>query len=150
MCLLCSLSACFWWCLHDGSPDFLLSPTQLQLQQPRPHLSESHLGALLKDLADIERLLKDVDLLSGLARLLPKGACLRPTSGAPSNLTWPLSNSTWSSNSTDTPREAGEDRADGGGTPGGEQVKEQPENPQFSAFVQLWAGLQPILCGNNR
>lgn len=95
----------------------------------------------------MERLLEDVDLLSGLARLLPKGACLRPTSASPSNLTGPLGNSTWSSNATDAPREAGED---GGGPPGGEQGKEQPENPQFSAFVQLWAGLQPILCGNNR
>uniref|UniRef100_A0A8C2BLM6 ATP-binding cassette sub-family A member 2 n=1 Tax=Cyprinus carpio TaxID=7962 RepID=A0A8C2BLM6_CYPCA len=38
-------------------------------------LDQSHLGALLKNLADVERLLRDVDLLSGLARLLPKGAC---------------------------------------------------------------------------
>lgn len=126
-----------------------MSSTQLQLQPPRPRLSEGHLRAFLKDLADVERLLKDLDLLSGLARLLPRGACLRPTS-APSNLTGPLSNSTWSSNTTDTPREAGEERAHGGGAPGGEDVKEQPENAQFSAFVQLWAGLQPILCGNNR
>lgn len=103
----------------------------------------------------MERLLKDVDLLSGLARLLPRGACQRAAPASPSNLTWSLGNSTWSSNTTDTPREAGEARAPGGGAggggaPGGEQVKEQPENPQFSAFVQLWAGLQPILCGNNR
>lgn len=103
---------------------------------------------MLKDLADVERLLKDVDLLSGLARLLPTGACQRPTSASPSNLT--LGNSTWSSNTTDTLRDAGEERADGGGAPGGEGAKEQPENPQLSAFVQLWAGLQPILCGNNR
>lgn len=98
----------------------------------------------------MERLLKDVDLLSGLARLLPRGACQGAAAASPSNLTWSLGNSTWSSNTTDAPREGGEGRADGGGAPVGEQAKEQPENPQFSAFVQLWAGLQPILCGNNR
>ena len=34
----------------------------------------------------------------------------------------------------------------------GKEKEEPQENPrsQFSAFVQLWAGLQPILCGNNR
>uniref|UniRef100_A0A671VQ68 ATP-binding cassette sub-family A member 2 n=1 Tax=Sparus aurata TaxID=8175 RepID=A0A671VQ68_SPAAU len=98
-------------------------------------LSQSHLGALLKDLADIERLLKDVDLLSGLARLLPKGACIGRMSASPTNMTWPLNTTTWGPNTTDVPREEGEE-----------------ENPhsQFSAFVQLWAGLQPILCGNNR
>lgn len=116
------------------------------------HLPETRLRALLKDLADLERLLKDVDLLSGLARLLPKGACRRQTSASPTNATWPLNSTTWGSNATDIPREAGEDRADGGGASGGEKAKEEPENPhsQFSAFVQLWAGLQPILCGNNR
>uniref|UniRef100_A0A4W6FM93 ATP-binding cassette sub-family A member 2 n=1 Tax=Lates calcarifer TaxID=8187 RepID=A0A4W6FM93_LATCA len=84
----------------------------------------SHLGALLKDLADVERLLKDVDLLSGLARLLPKGAC-----------------------SGRSPK-----GSEGGGRVRGGKGKEEAENPhsQFSAFVQLWAGLQPILCGNNR
>lgn len=129
-----------------ASSDLLPSSTQLQLQQPRPGPPEHHLRTLLRDLAGVERLLKDVDLLSGLARLLPAGACRRAASASPSNLTWPLGNSTWSANTTDDPREAGEDRVDGGG--GG--AKEQPENPQFSAFVQLWATLQPILCGNDR
>uniref|UniRef100_A0A096MGE2 ABCA2 n=1 Tax=Poecilia formosa TaxID=48698 RepID=A0A096MGE2_POEFO len=97
---------------------------------PVAPLSQSQLGALLKDLADVERLLKDVDLLSGLARLLPKGACAGQNPVSTSNGTWPLNTTTWSINTTDVPR----------------------ENPhsQFSAFVQLWAGLQPILCGNNR
>uniref|UniRef100_A0A671VTW9 ATP-binding cassette sub-family A member 2 n=1 Tax=Sparus aurata TaxID=8175 RepID=A0A671VTW9_SPAAU len=105
---------------------------KLHLEKPSSlvPLSQSHLGALLKDLADIERLLKDVDLLSGLARLLPKGACIGRMSASPTNMTWPLNTTTWGPNTTD----------------------EEAENPhsQFSAFVQLWAGLQPILCGNNR
>lgn len=106
----------------------------------------------MKDLADFERLLKDVDLLSGLARLLPKGACTRQTSASPTNVTWPLNNTTWGPNTTDTPREAAEGRVDAGGAPGAGTRREDSENPhsQFSAFVQLWAGLQPILCGNNR
>lgn len=114
-------------------------------------LSETRLRALLKDLADFERLLKDVDLLSGLARLLPKGACMRQTSASPTKGTCPLNNITWGPNTTDTPREAADDRVDGGG-PSGAGTRKESENPhsQFSAFVQMWAGLQPILCGNNR
>ncbi|XP_078141495.1 ATP-binding cassette sub-family A member 2 [Centroberyx gerrardi] len=114
-------------------------------------LSQSHLGALLKDLADVERLLKDVDLLSGLARLLPKGACAGRAAPSPANMTsWPLNATTWGPNTTDIPGEEGDEGAEGGGGGGG--GKEEAENPrsQFSAFVQLWAGLQPILCGNNR
>ncbi|XP_029685458.1 ATP-binding cassette sub-family A member 2-like isoform X3 [Takifugu rubripes] len=134
--------------------DMRTAAEKLQLQEPRvtAHLSETRLRALLKDLAGFERLLKDVDLLSGLARLLPKGACMRQTSASPTNVTWPLNNTTWGPNTTDTPREAAEDRVDGGGASGAETRKEESENPhsQFSAFVQLWAGLQPILCGNNR
>uniref|UniRef100_A0A3B4U468 ATP-binding cassette sub-family A member 2 n=1 Tax=Seriola dumerili TaxID=41447 RepID=A0A3B4U468_SERDU len=103
---------------------------KLHLEKPNSWapLSQSHLGALLKDLADVERLLKDVDLLSGLARLLPKGACTGRSPASTTNMTW------------------------GGGRPRGGKGKEELENPhsQFSAFVQLWAGLQPILCGNNR
>lgn len=77
---------------------------------------------------------------------------MRQTSASPTNVTWPLNNTTWGPNTTDIPREAAEDRVDGGGAPGAESRKEESENPhsQFSAFVQLWAGLQPILCGNNR
>uniref|UniRef100_A0A665TKW0 ATP-binding cassette sub-family A member 2 n=1 Tax=Echeneis naucrates TaxID=173247 RepID=A0A665TKW0_ECHNA len=101
---------------------------QTNLHKGKPNswapASQSHLSGLLKDLADIERLLKDVDLLSGLARLLPKGACTGRSPASSTNMTGPK----------------------------GEKGKEQAENPhsQFSAFVQLWAGLQPILCGNNR
>ncbi|XP_015259030.1 PREDICTED: ATP-binding cassette sub-family A member 2-like [Cyprinodon variegatus] len=122
---------------------------KLHLEQPGylPPLSQSHLGALLRDLADVERLLKDVDLLSGLARLLPKGACAGQNPLSPANGTWPLNTTAWSSNTTDAPREDGEETGEGGG-----KAKAEEENPhsQFSAFVQLWAGLQPILCGNNR
>uniref|UniRef100_A0A8C9SWW6 ATP-binding cassette sub-family A member 2 n=1 Tax=Scleropages formosus TaxID=113540 RepID=A0A8C9SWW6_SCLFO len=106
--------------------------------------SQSHLGALLKDLADVERLLRDVDLLSGLARLLPKGACAGHQPPPPANATaWSSNNTTWGPNSTDTPGEEGD------GAAGSEAEGENPRS-QFSAFVQLWAGLQPILCGNNR
>uniref|UniRef100_A0A673ZE05 ATP-binding cassette sub-family A member 2 n=1 Tax=Salmo trutta TaxID=8032 RepID=A0A673ZE05_SALTR len=112
-------------------------------------LSQSHLGALLKDLADVERLLRDVDLLSGLARLLPKGACAgHAPPGAPANTTtsWSLNATTWGPNTTENPWEEGGEEGRGREK---ENVKE--ENPHsFSTFVQLWAGLQPILCGNNR
>ncbi|XP_047236677.1 ATP-binding cassette sub-family A member 2 isoform X2 [Girardinichthys multiradiatus] len=120
---------------------------KLHLEQPSSLPPLSHLGALLKDLTDVERLLKDVDLLSGLARLLPKGACAGQNPVSPTNGTWPLNITAWSVNTTDVPREDGEEGVEGGG-----KGKLEEENPhsQFSAFVQLWAGLQPILCGNNR
>ncbi|XP_022608774.1 ATP-binding cassette sub-family A member 2 [Seriola dumerili] len=127
---------------------------KLHLEKPNSWapLSQSHLGALLKDLADVERLLKDVDLLSGLARLLPKGACTGRSPASTTNMTWALNSTTWGPNTTDLPKEEGEKGSEGGGRPRGGKGKEELENPhsQFSAFVQLWAGLQPILCGNNR
>uniref|UniRef100_A0A673ZQ15 ATP-binding cassette sub-family A member 2 n=1 Tax=Salmo trutta TaxID=8032 RepID=A0A673ZQ15_SALTR len=114
-------------------------------------LSRSHLGALLKDLADVERLVRDVDLLSGLARLLPKGACAggHTSPGAPANTTtsWARNATTWGPNTTETPGEEGGEEEGGGREK--EKGKENPHS-QFSAFVQLWAGLQPILCGNDR
>lgn len=115
-------------------------------------LSQSHLWALSKDLADIERLLKDVDLLSGLARLLPKGACARRSPASPTNTSVPLNTTSSCVNTTDTSEEEGEERTEGAIRAGGVKGKEEAANPhsQFSAFVQLWAGLQPILCGNNR
>ncbi|XP_068166235.1 ATP-binding cassette sub-family A member 2 isoform X2 [Antennarius striatus] len=128
---------------------------KLHLERPNSLalLSQSHLRALLKDLADVERLLKDVDLLSGLARLLPKGACHGQTLAPPTNTSWSVNTTTWGPNTTDTPGEEGEERTEGGiGVSRKGNRKEEAENPhsQFSAFVQLWAGLQPILCGNNR
>ncbi|XP_059192402.1 ATP-binding cassette sub-family A member 2 [Centropristis striata] len=120
---------------------------KLHLEQPicLVPLSQSDLGILLKNLADVKRLLKDVDLLSGLARLLPKGACTSRTPSSPTNMRGPHNATTWGPNTTDIPREEGEEGAEGSG--GG--TEENPHS-QFSAFVQLWAGLQPILCGNNR
>uniref|UniRef100_A0A672R3J8 ATP binding cassette subfamily A member 2 n=1 Tax=Sinocyclocheilus grahami TaxID=75366 RepID=A0A672R3J8_SINGR len=107
-------------------------------------LDQSHLGALLKNLADVERLLRDVDLLSGLARLLPKGACAGHLPPPIANTTsWSSNTTTWGLNTTDSPVE------EGGRAAGNEADAENPRS-QFSAFVQLWAGLQPILCGNNR
>uniref|UniRef100_A0A8C9YSP4 ATP-binding cassette sub-family A member 2 n=1 Tax=Sander lucioperca TaxID=283035 RepID=A0A8C9YSP4_SANLU len=131
-----------------------INTQSLHLEQPNSlvSLSQSDLWALLKDLADVERLLKDVDLLSGLARLLPKGACTGRTPAFPTNMTWPLNTTTWGPNMTDIPGEKGEEGAERGGGAGEGKEKEEAENPhsQFSAFVQLWAGLQPILCGHNR
>ncbi|XP_031662332.1 ATP-binding cassette sub-family A member 2 isoform X3 [Oncorhynchus kisutch] len=127
----------------------LIDKLRLEPANSSDPLSQSHLGALLKDLADVEKLLRDVDLLSGLARLLPKGACAgHVPPGAPANTTtsWSLNATTWGPNTTENPWEEGGEEGRGREK---ENVKE--ENPHsFSTFVQLWAGLQPILCGNNR
>lgn len=87
----------------------------------------------------MEKVLRDVDILSALAKLLPRGACASKAPLPTANSTsWAGANTT-AGNATTEEEGAGEDPAGG-------------ENPQgqFSAFVQLWAGLQPILCGNNR
>lgn len=87
----------------------------------------------------MEKVLRDVDILSALAKLLPRGAC---ASKAPP----PTANSTgWAG----TNATAGNATAEEEGAGGGPTVGDNPQG-QFSAFVQLWAGLQPILCGNNR
>uniref|UniRef100_A0A4W3GWE2 ATP-binding cassette sub-family A member 2 n=1 Tax=Callorhinchus milii TaxID=7868 RepID=A0A4W3GWE2_CALMI len=92
-------------------------------------------SALVEDLIEVEKILKDVDALSGLAKLLPKGACAGKNPATAPN------NTSWSSNFT-APNATSEE----------DEEQKQKENPhsQFSAFVQLWAGLQPILCGNIR
>ena len=114
-------------------------PSQLKLDEVNSTAAQHRLHALLEDLLEVEKVLRDVDILSALAKLLPKGAC---ASKAPP----PTANSTgWAgANATAGNATAGEEGA--GGAPAG------GDNPQgqFSAFVQLWAGLQPILCGNNR
>uniref|UniRef100_A0A4W3GYW1 ATP-binding cassette sub-family A member 2 n=1 Tax=Callorhinchus milii TaxID=7868 RepID=A0A4W3GYW1_CALMI len=96
---------------------------------------QQHLKALVEDLIEVEKILKDVDALSGLAKLLPKGACAGKNPATAPN------NTSWSSNFT-APNATSEE----------DEEQKQKENPhsQFSAFVQLWAGLQPILCGNIR
>lgn len=102
--------------------------------------TQHRLRALLEDLVEMEKVFRDVDILSALAKLLPRGAC---ASKAPP----PMVNSTsWASaNATAGNATAEEEEGTGEGPSG-------TDNPQgqFSAFVQLWAGLQPILCGNNR
>uniref|UniRef100_A0AAV2MPG3 ATP-binding cassette sub-family A member 2 n=1 Tax=Knipowitschia caucasica TaxID=637954 RepID=A0AAV2MPG3_KNICA len=114
---------------------------------PGSPLPPSGLRVLLQDLAEVERLLQDVDLLSGLARLLPKGACAKRsnrTSPSPTTSSLPPNATTAAGgNSTETP---GTEEGHGGA---GRSRTDNPHS-QFSAFVQLWAGLQPILCGNNR
>lgn len=129
-------------------------PHQFHLDRPDSVVpfSQSHLGALLKDLAEVERFLKDVDLLSGLARLLPKGACSGRSQASPTNTTLLLNSSLSGLNATNVSGDDWEEGAEGGGRAGRGKGKEDAKNPhsQFSAFVQLWAGLQPILCGNNR
>uniref|UniRef100_A0A8C4U2G4 ATP-binding cassette sub-family A member 2 n=1 Tax=Falco tinnunculus TaxID=100819 RepID=A0A8C4U2G4_FALTI len=110
-----------------------------RLDEVNSTAAQHRLRALLEDLVEMEKVLRDVDILSALAKLLPKGAC---ASKAPA----PTANSTsW----------AGANATSGNATAEEEGARDGPassDNPQgqFSAFVQLWAGLQPILCGNNR
>ncbi|NXX10994.1 ABCA2 protein, partial [Podargus strigoides] len=111
----------------------------LALDEVNSTAAQHRLRALLEDLVEMEKVLRDVDILSSLAKLLPRGAC---ASKAPS----PTANSTgWASTNTTASNATAEEEG-AGGVPAGS------DNPQgqFSAFVQLWAGLQPILCGNNR
>ncbi|CAM4645740.1 unnamed protein product [Lepidochelys olivacea] len=110
--------------------------SRLKLDEVNSTAAQHRLHALLEDLVEMEKVLKDVDILSALAKLLPQGAC---TSKAPP----PATNSTsWGGNFT-----AGANSTTEEGDR--EPVGENPQG-QCSAFVQLWAGLQPILCGNNR
>ncbi|KGL97456.1 ATP-binding cassette sub-family A member 2, partial [Charadrius vociferus] len=113
--------------------------SRLKLDEVNSTAAQHRLRILLEDLVEMEKVLRDVDILSALARLLPRGAC---TSKAP----LPTANSTgWAGANTTSGNTTTEEEG-AGGDPAGS------ENPQgqFSAFVQLWAGLQPILCGNNR
>ncbi|XP_053137728.1 ATP-binding cassette sub-family A member 2 [Hemicordylus capensis] len=111
---------------------------QLKLDEVNGTAARNRLRALLEDLAEMEKVLKDVDVLSALARLLPKGACTPKAPLASPNSTSSGGNFTSGSNSS--------------AEEGKSESEPLPENPQgqCSAFVQLWAGLQPILCGNNR
>uniref|UniRef100_A0A8C9NAR9 ATP-binding cassette sub-family A member 2 n=1 Tax=Serinus canaria TaxID=9135 RepID=A0A8C9NAR9_SERCA len=131
----------------------LASELQKQLDTPKIYLpppgsmvrsqvvSPLHrLHALLEDLVEMEKVLQDMDILSALAKLLPRGACA--SKAAP-----PTANSTsWTSANATAGNATAEEEEGAGESPSG------IDNPQgqFSAFVQLWAGLQPILCGNNR
>ncbi|XP_055516314.1 ATP-binding cassette sub-family A member 2 [Leucoraja erinacea] len=107
---------------------------KLKLNEVNHTAVQHHLQALLEDLVEVEKILKDVDALSSLARLLPKGACAGKSPSTAAN------SSSWSSNFTTANSTAEE----------GDEAQTENPHTQFSAFVQLWAGLQPILCGNNR
>uniref|UniRef100_A0A670KMZ7 ATP-binding cassette sub-family A member 2 n=1 Tax=Podarcis muralis TaxID=64176 RepID=A0A670KMZ7_PODMU len=100
--------------------------------------ARNRLHTVLEDLMEMENVLKDVDILSALAKLLPKGACTSKAPTTTSNSTSSTGNFTSSTNSS---AEEGKGES--------EAPTENPQG-QCSAFVQLWAGLQPILCGNNR
>uniref|UniRef100_A0A452FWN9 ATP binding cassette subfamily A member 2 n=1 Tax=Capra hircus TaxID=9925 RepID=A0A452FWN9_CAPHI len=111
-------------------------------QQPPP---PPRLQALLEDLLDAQKVLRDVDVLSALALLLPQGACAGRASGPAASGPGGVANSTGagagpSSNST----------AEEGAPSAAAPAPSDALQGQCSAFVQLWAGLQPILCGNNR
>lgn len=94
---------------------------------------------LLEDLLDAQKVLQDVDVLSALALLLPQGACARRAPGPSASGPGRTANGT-GSNST------AEEGAPSAAAPAAPDALQG----QCSAFVQLWAGLQPILCGNNR
>ncbi|KFW65945.1 ATP-binding cassette sub-family A member 2, partial [Pygoscelis adeliae] len=122
----------------SGKPLACLS-SQLKLDEVNSTAAQHRLRAFLEDLVEMEKVLRDVDILSALAKLLPRGAC---ASKAPP----PTANSTgWAG----TNATAGNATAEEEGAGGGPAIGDNPQG-QFSAFVQLWAGLQPILCGNNR
>ncbi|KAM4661795.1 ATP-binding cassette sub-family A member 2 [Discoglossus pictus] len=114
--------------------------SRLSLDEVNTTATQLHLRSLLEDLLEVEKILRDVDILSALAKLLPKGACASKTPPPPVNAT------SWSVNSTSF------NSSMEGEEPSGQEQEGDQENPhsQFSAFVQLWAGLQPILCGINR
>lgn len=113
-------------------------------QQPQP---PRRLQALLEDLLDAQKVLQDVDILSALALLLPQGACAGRAPGPSASGPGGAANSTgpgaWAGTGSNTTAEEG---APSAGAPASLDALQG----QCSAFVQLWAGLQPILCGNNR
>lgn len=104
-------------------------------QQPPP---PRRLQALLEDLLDAQKVLQDVDVLSALALLLPQGACARRAPGPPGSPGGTANGTGTGANAT------AEDGAPSAAAPS------EALQGQCSAFVQLWAALQPILCGNNR
>ncbi|XP_058380535.1 ATP-binding cassette sub-family A member 2 isoform X4 [Diceros bicornis minor] len=111
-------------------------------QQPPP---PQRLQALLEDLLDAQKVLQDVDVLSALALLLPQGACTNRAPGPPASSPGGAANGTGAGASAGSNTTA-EEGAPSSAAPASSDA---PQG-QCSAFVQLWAGLQPILCGNNR
>uniref|UniRef100_A0A8C0VPI6 ATP binding cassette subfamily A member 2 n=1 Tax=Cyanistes caeruleus TaxID=156563 RepID=A0A8C0VPI6_CYACU len=111
--------------------------SRLKLEEVNSTATQHRLRALLEDLVEMEKVLRDMDILSALAKLLPRGACV---SKAPP----PTANSTsWASANVTTGNATAEEE---------ESTREGPssiDNPQgqFSAFVHrqdgclLWAGV---------
>lgn len=112
--------------------------------QPRPPPPQ-RLQALLEDLLDAQKVLQDVDVLSALALLLPQGACAGRAPGPPGSGPGGAANGTGAGGGTGSNTTA-EEGAPSAAAPASSDALQG----QCSAFVQLWAGLQPILCGNNR
>ncbi|XP_045145112.1 ATP-binding cassette sub-family A member 2 isoform X2 [Echinops telfairi] len=112
-----------------------------QRQQQPPPLQ---IQALLEDLLDAQRALRDVDVLSALALLLPQGACAG-RSPSPASVPGGVANGTGLGATTGANASVEE-----GAPPAGAPASADKLQGQCAAFVQLWAGLQPILCGNNR
>lgn len=129
-------------------PTRLISP-QLGLDAPRGSAPRQQrppprqLRALLEDLLEAQEALRDVDVLSALALLLPQGACAGRAPGPPASGPGGTANGTWAGAGANSTAEEG---APSAAAPGSSDATQG----QCSAFVQLWAGLQPILCGNNR
>lgn len=126
------------------SPQLGLDTPNGSVPQQQP-ASPQRLQALLEDLLDAQKVLQDVDILSALALLLPQGACARRAPGPPASSPGRTANGTaaavgTSSNST----------VEEGAPSAAAPAPSDALQGQCSAFVQLWAGLQPILCGNNR
>lgn len=113
---------------------------QLKLEEVNSTATQHRLRALLEDLVEMEKVLRDMDILSALAKLLPRGACVSKAPPPTANSTSWVSTNTTASNATAEEEGGAAESLSGTDNPQG----------QFSAFVQLWAGLQPILCGNNR
>ncbi|VFV28390.1 low quality protein: atp-binding [Lynx pardinus] len=112
-------------------------------QQPPP---PQRLQALLEDLLDAQKVLQDVDVLSALALLLPQGACARRAPGSPASGPGRMANGTGAAAVGTGSNSTAEEGAPSAAAPASSDALQG----QCSAFVQLWAGLQPILCGNNR
>ncbi|XP_074218809.1 ATP-binding cassette sub-family A member 2 isoform X4 [Camelus bactrianus] len=111
-------------------------------QQPPP---PRRLQALLEDLLDAQKVLQDVDVLSALALLLPQGACTGRTPVPPGGSPGGAANGTGAGAGVGPNTTAEEGTPSAAAPASGDTLQ-----GQCSAFVQLWAGLQPILCGNNR
>ncbi|XP_042819729.1 ATP-binding cassette sub-family A member 2 isoform X1 [Panthera tigris] len=116
-------------------------------QQPPP---PQRLQALLEDLLDAQKVLQDVDVLSALALLLPQGACARRPPGSPASGPGRMANGTGAAAAAAAAGTGSNSTAEEGAPSAAAPASSDALQGQCSAFVQLWAGLQPILCGNNR